>query len=112
VSGLIGAACILQFTYTFPPILELTFNIQIDSMLPEEAFDPATGVLPSRDSGLKRWLRGAKKQWYYKLWLLAFSVGSVATAVLGIFSSIVSIIAGFTGVHAISGFGCASPLGG
>jgi hypothetical protein len=32
VQGLVGAACILQFKYTFPPLLKLGFDIQQHSM--------------------------------------------------------------------------------
>jgi hypothetical protein len=112
VQGLVGAACILQFKYTFPPLLKLGFDIQQHSMLPEEEFNPAAGEVNRVDSGMKRWLRGAKKQWYYKLWLLAFFLGSACTAILGIYSSIRAIILAFTSVRAVTGFGCTSPLGG
>jgi len=81
-------------------------------MLPEEAFDPASGPEPPVDSGLKRWVRGAKKHLLYKLWLFVFFLGSAATAVLGIYSSMKAIVTAFTGTRAVTGFGCTSPLGG
>lgn len=112
VSGLVGAACILQFTYTFPPLLKLGFDIQVHSLLPGEGFNPVTKLASQQDKKLKRWLRGVKKEWYFKLWLLIFFLGSAATAALGIFSSIKAIITGFTGSRAVTGFGCESPLGG
>lgn len=112
IMGLVGAACILQFTYTFPPLLKLGFDIQVHAMLPDETFNLTTGQVSRVDGGMRRWLRGAKCQWYYKLWLSIFFLGSATTAVLGIYSSISSIIASFTGVHAVTGFGCTSPLGG
>jgi len=109
ISGLVGAACILQFTYTFPPLLKLGFDIQVHAMLPEEEFNPLTGEVVRVDSGSKRWLRGAKKQWWFKLWLLVFSLGSLATAILGMYSSITAIAAAFAHSSVI-GFGCKSPF--
>lgn len=54
----VGAACILQFTYTFPPFLMVGFKSQRDAILPEETFDPLTGSVNHVDSGVKRWVRG------------------------------------------------------
>jgi hypothetical protein len=112
VSDLVGAACILQFTYTFPLLLELGLGIQLHAILLADEFNPITEEAAHEDSGFKNWFRGAKKHWYYKLWLLIFLLGSAATAVLGVYSSIKAIIAAFKGVHAVPGSGCTSPLGG
>lgn len=61
-SALVGALCILQFTYTFPPLLMIGFNSQKDAMLPEESFDPNNGVVNRVDSGWKRAVRGFRKK--------------------------------------------------
>lgn len=58
LTGIVAAVCILQFTYTFPPLLAIAYMIQKNSILPEEGFDPATGRFQRRDSGLRRWVRG------------------------------------------------------
>jgi len=55
----VGAAAILQFTYTFPPFMMVGFKTQRDAILPEETFDPATGTVHRMDSGMKRWIRGS-----------------------------------------------------
>ncbi|PMD61953.1 amino acid transporter-like protein [Hyaloscypha bicolor E] len=64
ISGLVGAVCILQFTYTFPAILAFGFQIQKDAMVPEESFDPATRTYNRIDTGVKRWVRGFKVKWH------------------------------------------------
>ena len=109
ISGFVGAACILQFTYTFPPLLKLGFDIQAHAMLAEEEFNPTTGEVVRVDSGFKRWLRGARRQWWFKLWLLVYFLGALVTAVLGMYSSVKAIIAGFATSKAV-GFSCTSPF--
>lgn len=61
LSAFVGATCILQFKYTFPPILMLGFKAQRDAILPKETFDPRTGRVERMDYGFKRWMRGLKK---------------------------------------------------
>ena len=58
----VGAACVLPFTYIFPPFLVIGFKTQRDAILPEDTFDPATGRITHVDSSLKRWIRGYKKE--------------------------------------------------
>ncbi|KAI9816625.1 MAG: hypothetical protein M1827_001758 [Pycnora praestabilis] len=109
-SGLVAAACIMQFSYTFPPIMMLGLDIQRDAILPEEHFDPATGVLTRVDQGWKRWSRGMKKRVLLKSWYTFFALGSLATAVLGIYSSIVGLHHAFVANPNVDAFGCAAPI--
>jgi hypothetical protein len=44
LSSLVAALCILQFTYTFPPMLYLGYAIKLGAKQEGEGFDPATGV--------------------------------------------------------------------
>jgi hypothetical protein len=44
ISGLVCAVCILQFTYTFPPILMLGFEIKRGEILPPEVFNAVTST--------------------------------------------------------------------
>jgi hypothetical protein len=44
LSSLVAALCILQFTYTFPPMLYLAYAVRLGAVLPGEGFDPATGI--------------------------------------------------------------------
>lgn len=90
--ALVGAACILQFTYTFPPILSVALNCKKDGRLPEDTFDPTTGKVTRADRGLKRYWRGFRKQWLRNSWDVIYALGAATTAVLGIYSAIVGII--------------------
>ncbi|RDW57248.1 hypothetical protein BP5796_12698 [Coleophoma crateriformis] len=110
IQGFIGALCILQFSYTFPPLLKLGFDIQAHAILPGETFDPVTRQVNRMDKGFTRWARGMKHQWYIKLALLLFVLASASTAILGMYSSTLAIIAGFKAYHAASAFGCVSPV--
>jgi hypothetical protein len=80
LSGLIAAVCIFQvvyilwcfsfassnlikFTYTFPPLLMLGLDMQLDAMTEDEAFT-TPGVTPKRIDtwrDLSRWKRGCVK---------------------------------------------------
>lgn len=71
---LVGAACILQFTYTFPPILALGFWMQIDAGKADNPWAP--GMAPGsnridtwRDKS--RWIRGLQRYWYVKVLLVS-----------------------------------------
>ncbi|KZF20803.1 hypothetical protein L228DRAFT_179732 [Xylona heveae TC161] len=112
-SSLVGAACIMQFTYTFPPLLMIGYNTQRDAILPEETFDPVTGRLNRIDGGIKRWLRGYRRRWLQNTWDLVFFLGSCATAVLGIYASVVLLNDGYQhnkGQNVVA-FNCVSPVG-
>lgn len=105
-----AALCIMQFTYTFPPILMLGLEVKIDALQSGEGFDPATGRTVRHDSGLKRWTRGFfAKQWYVKVFNALFFLGSVATAALGMYSSIEGIIGAF-GEGRATAFSCVGPI--
>ncbi|KAI9825001.1 MAG: hypothetical protein M1819_000630 [Sarea resinae] len=109
-SALVGALCILQFTYTFPPFLILGFRAQRDSILPEEAFDPATGTVTRVDSGWKRWMRGLRKTWLLNTWDFIYMLGAATTAVLGIYASIVQMKDAYESNPAQVAFSCKPPV--
>lgn len=110
LSAFVGAAMILQFSYTFPPFLALGFNCIKDSMGPGEGFDPSTGIVVRKDDGWKRWLRGFKKQLWINLFNVIYFLGSAVTAVLGIYASIYSMHQQYKDAN-IQPFSCNSPTG-
>lgn len=110
-SSFVGAAFILQFTYTFPPFLLIGFKCQRDAMLPEETFDPQTGRVSRVDSGFGRWMRGFKKDLFVNIWDCVYCLGSAATAVLGIYAAIYSMHAAYATNKNLSAFSCSSPIG-
>ena len=110
ISGLVGAVCILQFTYTFPAILAFGFQIQKDAMTSDEVFDPATRSYSFIDRGFKRWVRGFKIRWALNSFNFFYFLGALTTAALGIYSSAESLKAAFSGGGSVAtSFGCASP---
>ncbi|PQE31881.1 amino acid transporter protein [Rutstroemia sp. NJR-2017a WRK4] len=112
ISSLVAAVCIMQFTYTFPTLLYFGMTIKEDAIHPDETFDPATGAVHRIDSwkDLSRWKRGMKNLWYVKVFCFLFFLAALATAILGMYTSIKDIIADFALGHATS-FGCTSPVG-
>ena len=107
-----GATTIMQFTYTFPPILMVAYNCQKDSVLLEEkdTFDPYTGEVRRVDSGFKRYWRGFKKQFVLNSWDSVYGLAALAASILGIWSSIVGMIAAYKGAS-ITPFTCVNPAG-
>lgn len=111
-TGLVAAISILQFTYTFPPLLYLGYTIKRNAELPGEGFDPATGQVIRHDSGPKRWVRGfVKGKWWLNVWHVVFFLGSGATAGLGAYSAITALIDAFKNPQTTA-FTCHSPLDG
>ena len=89
LTGLVAAVCILQFTYTFPPILAVAYMIKKNSMLDGEGFDPATGQVVKHDSGIKRVMRGFMKgKWYLNMFNILYFLGSLTLAALGAYGAI------------------------
>jgi hypothetical protein len=110
LTSFVGAACILQFSYTFPPILQVGYNIQKDAILPEEEFDPATGQANRVDRGLTRWMRGYKKQAVKNTLDILYFIGALATAGLGIYASVTAMHDTFAATP-ITPFTCQNPAG-
>ncbi|KAI4251757.1 MAG: hypothetical protein L6R42_008242 [Xanthoria sp. 1 TBL-2021] len=111
LAGLIAAVCILQFSYTFPPVLILFHCAQRDAIQEGvEGFDPSTGQTTRRDSGMSRWMHGLRKNTALNAFNLFFFLGSLATAVLGIYSDVIGL-KNACAETAVSGFSCTNPLG-
>jgi hypothetical protein len=112
LSSLVASLCILQFTYTFPPMLYIGYAIKVGAALPGEGFDPITGVVTRHDSGPRRWIRGFfKNRWWLNTWHVIFFLGALVTAALGAFSAIEALIAAFKEPQ-IDAFTCHSPVQG
>ena len=109
LSGLIAAACILQFSYTFPPFLMLGYRIKKDAIMEGEGFDATTGRTVRHDRGFARWRRGYMKSWMLNTFHIIFFLGSTATAILGIYSAVLGIISAY-GAGSPPSFSCRSPV--
>jgi hypothetical protein len=110
ISGLIGALFILSFTYTFPAALYCGYQVMFDAMTPEEHFDPATGTYNAIDSGMTRYIRGYRKRFWHNSFNVFYTLGSLVTTVLGVYSSVMGLISAFSGNSVATSFGCASPV--
>ncbi|CZR63599.1 related to amino acid transporter [Phialocephala subalpina] len=110
LSGIVSAICILQFTYTFPPMLALAYSMKKNAVLPEEGFDPATGRFERKDSGPKRWVRGFfGGRWYRTVFNFLHMLGALYLAALGSYSAIENLITTFAN-ETTNSFVCKSPL--
>ncbi len=110
VSGLIGAVCILSFTYTFPAILYLGFQVKKDAMLPGESFDEATHTYTRIDNGMRRWARGYMVKWHLNTFNVIYFLGALVTCALGTYSSVEGHISAFGGASVATSFGCTAPV--
>nr|CBX33324.1 oligopeptide transporter protein [uncultured eukaryote] len=93
ISGLIAAVCIMQFSYTFPPLFLFMFLVRRDTLL-------AGG---SWKVGL--WGRG----WFLKWFNFTLFLGALSMAALGMYGSGISIRTTFMTAQATS-FGCVPPV--
>jgi len=108
--SVIAAFCILQFSYTFPPILHLAYTMQKNSVRQGEGFDAKTGVTKREDNGVKRWIRGfMARRWYVNVWHVIHAGGALATAGLGAYAAIQGMINAFKNPQ-VNAFTCRSPL--
>ncbi|KAJ5811580.1 hypothetical protein N7474_007881 [Penicillium riverlandense] len=108
LTSFVGAACILQFSYTFPPLLRVGYSVQNDAILPGEVFDPHTGQALRVDSGWKRWARGFKKQFALNSFDVIYFLAALGTAGLGIWASVIGMHEDFAG-SALTPFTCKNP---
>ncbi|KAH8112279.1 transmembrane amino acid transporter protein-domain-containing protein [Phellopilus nigrolimitatus] len=105
ISGLVAAVCIMQFTYTFPPLLLVGFQMQVDA-----------GKNDPGDSwwNASRWIRGLLVgKWHlklFKLFNLVLFLGSLSMACLGMYGSGFAIKAQFASGGAATSFGCGAPV--
>jgi hypothetical protein len=111
IQGLIAATFLLQFSYTWPPLMQLAFDIHADASKRDGLYSPATG--PQRFDSWRsgsRWARGLfqGRVWYKGINLL-YTLAALATCGLGMWGSIETIIDTFKTSQATS-FGCAAPV--
>ncbi|ORX40321.1 transmembrane amino acid transporter protein-domain-containing protein [Kockovaella imperatae] len=114
IQALIGAAILLQFSYTFPPLMQFAFDVQADASKEDGVYSPVSGV-QRYDSwwSASRWRRGlfggGAKRVAYKWFNAVFFIAALATSGLGIWGSVETIIATFK-TSAATSFGCTAPV--
>jgi len=110
ISSIVGALLILNFTYTFPPMVFVGYMCQIGAQLPGEGFDPATGTTIRHDTGTKRWIRGFKKYWWLNIINVVYACAALACSGMGSYGAIQSLITLFgPGGTVATSWGCAVP---
>ncbi|KAJ6610198.1 oligopeptide transporter protein [Mycena sp. CBHHK59/15] len=101
INGIIGAIGVMQFTYTFPPLLRLGYDVISDSMVADGPYDPIKG----------HYQRGLfSGRWYFKLFNFILFLASMAMACLGMWAAGESVKATFAIAGAATSFGCRAPV--
>ncbi|KEQ95906.1 hypothetical protein AUEXF2481DRAFT_4173 [Aureobasidium subglaciale EXF-2481] len=108
-SSLVGAFCIGNFTYTFPALLMIGFQVKKGAMLPDEGFDEATGKYVRHDSGVKRWMRGYRNTFWFTSANIIYFLGALVVCGLGCYAAIEALITAFSGGSVATSFSCKSP---
>jgi len=108
MTGLIGAVCIFQFTYTLPPLFWVLFEMKKDGALEDEKFtghgSNPRAVDTWRDSS--RWRRGLfTGRWYIKIFMFIIFLAAVSCAGLGLWGTGEAVKETFL-VGQGSSFGC------
>ncbi|GAB7342548.1 hypothetical protein MBLNU457_g0726t1 [Dothideomycetes sp. NU457] len=118
LSGMVGAATNMQFTYSFPTGFVFLYLVQLDATVDDRPYAP--GEAPGRiDSwrDVSRWKRGLfgsktapRPMLQAFKWInFVLCIAALATAGLGIYGSGLSIAKAFDSSAATS-FGCAAPV--
>lgn len=114
ISGLIAAICIMQFTYTFPPIMRVAYDVITDAMVADRPYVPGSLSTSHRIDTWRdasRWKRGLfSGRWYYKLFNLVIFLACCSFACLGMYGSGKSIQETFQLAGAPTSFSCNSPV--
>lgn len=113
VNGIVAAICILQFSYTFPPILYAGFIIQRDAIQGQPEYTPGANINDLRHDtwrNLSRWRRGFARRWWLNTFNILLGLAALACAGLGAFSSIEGVITTFNTSGSATSFGCKSPV--
>ncbi|ODV88483.1 hypothetical protein CANCADRAFT_4622 [Tortispora caseinolytica NRRL Y-17796] len=112
LTSLVGAICILQFSYTFPPIMYVGYIMQKDALDADHPYDAATGKPNRVDSwrNWSRWTRAYSRHWMLNTFNILLTLAALATAILGIYASIKSLIDAFAQNGATTSFSCTPPV--
>jgi len=93
ISGLVAAICIMQFTYTFPPLMLLGYKMRIAANGLIKADSAPIGEVPGQIQAeeygdtWRNWSRWRRAffggNWFFNLFNLILFLGSLTMAALG-----------------------------
>ena len=110
-TNLIGGLFSLNFTYSFSGVMYAAYHIHEAARLPDEGFDPVTGVTTRHDHGLQRYIRGFKKSWYISLPSILYTLAGLATSGMGTWAAIEALISAFApGGSILTSWTCVNPF--
>jgi amino acid permease len=114
LTAVVSSFCILQFTYSFPPLLSVAFTIKRYAMQDGDGWDPVTGHAVHTDRGFRRGLRGFlgggdRRRGVMSVFNVLYCGGALAMAGLGAYSSIEVLTAAFA-KNTTTSYVCKSPL--
>lgn len=110
-TNFIGGLFSLNFTYSFSGFMFAAYHVHEGARLPGEGFDPVTGVTTRHDEGLKRYIRGARKTWYYTFPALAYGFAGLATSGMGTWAAVEALISAFgPGGSVLTSWTCKNPF--
>ncbi|CAG82057.1 transmembrane amino acid transporter protein-domain-containing protein [Yarrowia lipolytica] len=112
--SLVGAICILQFSYTLPPFLYAGLTLQEEASK-EDHYDPSTNTVTRIDTwkNWSRWKRGLTGRPWWMLFNIIIFLMSLATAILGAYASVYNLVQAFDAPGGnTSSFTCKSPVAG
>ncbi|CAK5283068.1 unnamed protein product [Mycena citricolor] len=111
INGLVGAIGIMQFTYTFPPLLRLGYDVLSDAMAGDKPYDPDSGTGYHRVDTWRQWSRWRRGlfsgHWYFKLFNFVLFLASLSMAGLGMWAAGESVKTTFALSGAATSFGSA-----
>ncbi|ODV76729.1 uncharacterized protein CANTADRAFT_86508 [Suhomyces tanzawaensis NRRL Y-17324] len=102
LTSLVGAVCILQFTYTFPPLIKLIFDLRICDLEINQGTSTSW-------FNMKRIFNAYKPKFFLNTLHILFFLASLATAGLGIYSSAETLKESYSS-GATTSFTCKSPI--
>lgn len=113
IIGLIASIAIMQFTYSFPPLLRFGYDVITDAMAGDSPFIPGKGT-SGRVDGWHQWSRWKRGLFggkiYFKLLNLLLGLAGLAMACLGMWGTGKSIKMIFDTAGSATSFGCVSPV--
>jgi len=110
MTGLVGSVCIFHFTYTFPPLMLLWYQVRHDAAIEDVKFDGHGSPVSQKDTfrQMSRWRRGfGGKYWLLKIFALGLFLAALACDGLGLWGTGEAVKEALS-VGAATSFGCAA----